>query len=93
MRFKGVYKAAKLIKVTMEVEDGRIKFIRITGDFFMYPEDSIRSLEAILIGSRLEEEVLEKRIRKFLLTENVQVPLITPQDFVKAIISAKPEVR
>ena len=42
MQLKGVYKAAKLIKVKLNIENRKIKDIRITGDFFMYPEDAIK---------------------------------------------------
>ncbi|MEM2137345.1 MAG: lipoate protein ligase C-terminal domain-containing protein [Candidatus Methanomethylicia archaeon] len=91
MRFKGSYKAAKLIKVSMDVDDEIIKNIRITGDFFMYPENAIRDLENILIGAHLDSMDLERRISKFLLENSVEVPMISVTDFVNAILSSKPE--
>ena len=92
MLFKGSYKAAKLIKISMEIENNIIKYIRITGDFFMYPEDSIRKLEKILIGAPLNKSALYSKISEFFHNEDVQVPLISPEDFVKAILKSKPEV-
>lgn len=92
MKFKGSYKAAKLIKVSMDVDDGIIKNIRITGDFFMYPENAIRDLENILVGAHLDSMDLERRISKFLLENSVEVPMIFVTDFVNAILSSKPEV-
>ncbi|RLE54824.1 MAG: lipoate--protein ligase family protein [Candidatus Methanomethylicota archaeon] len=91
MQLKGVYKAAKLIKVKLNIENGKIKDIRITGDFFMYPEDAIRNLERALIGSEYKEEIIKNKIKSFMVKENIQTPLITPGDFVKAIMNAKPE--
>lgn len=75
----------------MDIEDGVIKSIRITGDFFMYPEEAIRGLENVLIGSSLNSRELEVRISKFLSENNVMCPMISIMDFVNAILSAKPE--
>jgi hypothetical protein len=91
LKFKGVYKATKLIKVSMEVDNGIIKSIRITGDFFMYPEDAIKGLENALIGAKLDAVELEGRISKFLSERSVEFPMMTARDIVNAILSAKPE--
>lgn len=92
MKFKGSYKAAKLIKISMDVENGVIISIKITGDFFMYPEDAIRGLENALIGASLDVEDLKSRISKFILENNVEIPMISVMDLVNAILSAKPEL-
>ncbi|MCD6171849.1 MAG: hypothetical protein J7J36_05505 [Thermoplasmata archaeon] len=34
-------KNGKLLKCKIELDDNKIKNIRITGDFFMYPEEKI----------------------------------------------------
>lgn len=92
MKFKGSYKAAKLIKISMDVENGVIIGIKITGDFFMYPEEAIRGLENALIGASLDVEDLKSRISKFILENNVEIPMISVMDLVNAILSAKPEL-
>lgn len=88
MKFKAAYKAAKLIKVELDVANNKISSIRITGDFFMYPEEAIRKLENELINSDLEESMLLDTIEKFFKHENIITPLIKPIDFVKAIMKA-----
>jgi len=92
LKFKGSYKAAKLIKISMDVENGVIISIKITGDFFMYPEEAIRGLENALIGASLDVEDLKSRISKFILENNVEIPMISVMDLVNAILSAKPEL-
>jgi len=92
LKFKGSYKAAKLIKISMDVENGVIIGIKITGDFFMYPEEAIRGLENALIGASLDVEDLKSRISKFILENNVEIPMISVMDLVNAILSAKPEL-
>ncbi len=43
----------KLIRIRMELEDEVIKRIKITGDFFIYPEETIERLEEELTGQRI----------------------------------------
>jgi lipoate-protein ligase A len=40
----------KLLKVAVEYDGGRIINARITGDFFMHPEDAVEKLEGSLRG-------------------------------------------
>ena len=63
------YKAEKLIKILLEYEEDRhqenvrtINSIRITGDFFLYPEDSLEELELHLKGTRLDKSKLKEKI-------------------------------
>lgn len=44
-------KKGKTIKVSYALCNGKITFIKITGDFFFYPEDKLLSIERGLIGS------------------------------------------
>lgn len=50
----------KLLRVKCEVEDGVLKTVSITGDFFMHPEDGIGELEKCLVGVSVTEEMSEK---------------------------------
>jgi len=88
MSLRGVYKSAKLVRVALDIEGDRIKSIRITGDFFMYPEEAIRRLEKCLVGAKLDEQELLRLVREFFEREKVIVPLMQPSDFVKAIMRA-----
>lgn len=40
-----------------------ISSIRITGDFFLYPEDSLEDIEKQLKGTRLEKTKLKEKIK------------------------------
>ncbi len=52
---RGIVKAGKLVKVLVSFDGERIERIRITGDFFLYPEESIEELESSLVGAKLED--------------------------------------
>lgn len=43
-----------------------INSVRITGDFFLYPEESLDDVEAQLKGTRLDKDELTKKIDKCL---------------------------
>ena len=83
------YKAEKgLIKIKLDLEDGKIDKITIEGDFFFYPEDKLWDLEKALIGCEVEEEKLTERIAEFYRRMNVSSPGVKPEDFTKAITLA-----
>jgi lipoate-protein ligase A len=44
------FSGGKLLKVTVRSENGVIQEVRITGDFFVHPEDSVEEIERVLQG-------------------------------------------
>ncbi len=87
------YKApgGKLVRVRMEENDGEIESVRISGDFFLVPEDQLSKLEKMLIGAPLKESELKLLIDRFFVATRVKGLGVSPDDFVKAILSATPE--
>jgi len=63
-----VYKSKKLIKVSLTYceENKLIHSITITGDFFLYPEESLDQLETSLIGTKIDKYALRGTIKKAL---------------------------
>jgi hypothetical protein len=61
-----IYKSKKLIKVSLEYDEHSktIDSIAITGDFFIYPEESLEALEASLIGAKLEKDSIVQKVEK-----------------------------
>lgn len=59
-----VAKLEKMVRIRMDYsrQSRTIRYIRITGDFFMHPEDSIDGLEVGLLGTELERDALKQRI-------------------------------
>ena len=74
-----------LIRVSLDADD-RINDIMITGDFFIYPEESIEALEKALVGTSTDEGKLLKVVKDFY--ENIEAPGIGPEDIVRAIKKA-----
>ncbi len=68
-------KEGKLIKVEVEF-DGTIRRIKITGDFFLHPEDILEQIEKSMIGmdKEVSEEAIASKIRD--ITESHQAQMI-----------------
>ncbi len=52
---ESLVKGGKLIRVRVEFQGNRIKEIRITGDFFLHPEDKIEDIENGLKNVPIDE--------------------------------------
>lgn len=78
------------IRIKVDVENGTIMNIRITGNFFMIPEDSLWMLERHLNGVLLERNALKKAIGIFYIL-GIETPMLTRDEIVNAILGAKDE--
>ena len=67
-RAHNVYKSQKLIRIMLEYDEtnNTINSITIAGDFFLYPEEALETLETNLIGTKLERDSLQQEIDKSL---------------------------
>jgi lipoate-protein ligase A len=85
------YKApgGKMLRVRLRETDGRIQSVKISGDFFLIPEDSLPKLEKMLEDVPLKEKELKLLIDRFFRGTGARGLGVTPDDFVKAILSAK----
>ena len=61
-------KLGKIVKINLSYKEESqiIKSIKITGDFFIYPEEVIEELEQGLCGIKLEKEDLENKMKLIL---------------------------
>ncbi|MBM3229095.1 lipoyl synthase [Candidatus Parvarchaeota archaeon] len=58
---KSVFKAGKLLKVFVEY-DNHIRKIKITGDFFLHPEEKIVEIEQGLVGVEANQAAVNQRL-------------------------------
>ena len=89
MRTEGQHKARKgLIKVSVDEEGGIIQKAVISGDFFLYPEDSLWFLEKELVGMKLIRKELLAKVNDFYKEMRIFSPGVAPEDFVEALLKA-----
>lgn len=85
------YKAplGKMLRVRLTEKDGRIESVKLSGDFFLVPEESLPKLEKMLEDVRMDENELKLLIDRFFRGTNAHGLGISPDDFVKAILATK----
>ena len=75
-----MYKAqGGLIRADYEVREGKLTNVRLSGDFFCYPEKAIEQLEAKLEGQPLEEAII--LLHQFYSKEDLETPGIAVEDW------------
>jgi hypothetical protein len=80
----------KLLRVTVETDEYMSKIVNImfTGDFYMYPEEEIHSLENKLKGSQIDEDNLKEIITGFFDSETIQIFGADSEDFLQILLTA-----
>lgn len=86
---KGIHKSkGGLIRSFVTVENGIIKDVAISGDFFLFPEEAIFKILEQLKGTPAKREELQKKIEESYEKENIQSPGTSPSDFTESIMKA-----
>lgn len=87
----GEYKTpgGKLIAVEFRVDDGRLRDVVVTGDFFLYPEEALPLLAGALEGSAaiLPEASYAAKVRAA-LGDEVELLGSSPEALAAAVVRA-----
>ncbi|MCP4756721.1 MAG: lipoate--protein ligase family protein [Proteobacteria bacterium] len=77
------YKApGGLIRTEFELDEGQMKNLSISGDFFCYPQDAASMLEVMLEDSRIHE--VPELLEKFYADQLVETPGVDIDDWLTA---------
>jgi len=94
MQSQSIYKVpqGKLLKISIEYDekDNVIRDIRITGDFFAYPEEAIELMETKLRNTLIERAQLREKIRSIITKYHIQFIGVDPEGLTQAILMCKP---
>lgn len=71
-----------LIRTTAEIEEGVIRSIMFSGDFFFYPADKIAAMEESLAGCPIAEA--KPTLEQFYRDHAIESPGVQPSDFLHA---------
>ena len=90
---KAIYKVkgGKMIKIQLALENKKIKDLRITGDFFLHPEETIEDVEKALRGCSLSKEEIVRIIKETLTSKGAVLLGASPEDLARCIIMAGEE--
>lgn len=91
---EGVYVLQKMLKtpggllrVTAVNENGFLRDVYLSGDFFFYPAHRLLDLEAALEGTPVETEAITAVVQQFYQDNAVETPGVQPQD-IAAVLTA-----
>jgi hypothetical protein len=86
---QGIHKSkGGLIRSFVITENGKIKEISISGDFFLFPEETFFMIAKELRGIKAKRKDVEQKIEEIYSRENIQSPGTTPADFAESIMKA-----
>ena len=74
-----------MLKIFLETKNDKIEDIKITGDFFIYPEEEIVKIEEALRGQELDEVALRETIQNVVDKESMELFGINAEGIVTAI--------
>lgn len=82
-------KEGKIVKVEVEFDDV-IKRFRITGDFFLHPEEVLDEIEKSIIGLEKDAsfEILVLKIQNIVKEHNTQMIGISPESIAEVLREA-----
>ena len=91
MPLQAIYKVpdGKLLKIFLEKEADTIQDIKITGDFFLHPEEKISALEDAIRGLKLDENTLRQKLKATVQNEGIELFGVDVESIVTAIFMAK----
>lgn len=93
MQSKSIYKVpnGKLLKVFLDYDEknNSIKKMKITGDFFAYPEEAIEVMENELKNNSLDKEKLLERVTSIIQKNKIQFIGLSAESLVDVILMCK----
>ena len=87
---KSSYKipGGKLVKIKLGISSGKIAEVKVLGDFFLHPEETLLKIEDSLVGSSSDETSIENTIAQTLTESNATLIGATAADIAKTIMMA-----
>ncbi|KYK30985.1 MAG: hypothetical protein AYK22_08350 [Thermoplasmatales archaeon SG8-52-3] len=90
MQSRSIYKIpnGKLLKIFLEYNEktNLIYELKITGDFFAYPEEAIEIIEKELKNALLNKEILIKKIDSIVKKNQIEFIGLNPEGLTQGIL-------
>ena len=76
----------KLIRIKIELSNDKINYFKLSGDFFIYPEEKIIEIENSIIGKSRNE--YSKSLNETITRNNIQLVGLKEEDITNIINNA-----
>jgi len=90
MKVNSVYKVpeGKLMKISFDYNknSNKINNLKITGDFFVYPEEGIEIIENEMENTIIDRDVIYNKIEKIINTNLIQLIGLNSEGITKGIM-------
>jgi lipoate-protein ligase A len=73
----------KMVCADVDIAQGRISRVKITGDFFLHPEDTLIKIEDALVGVSLDE--VGAKVANCLEENKAQLIGVSPEDIERLV--------
>jgi len=83
MRIEEKVPGGKLVCIDVEGTEGKISSIRISGDFFLHPEETIEKIEDALLGAFVND--VASRVASVLKNNEAQFIGVFPEDIERMV--------
>ncbi len=80
-----------LIRATIVAKEQMLDDLTLSGDFFIFPDNSLPGLETALTGSSLTGQELHERSLKYWQDQKIQSPGLAPADVALVVMQAAGE--
>jgi len=80
----------KLLTIKSEITNNKIFSLKITGDFFVYPEEGLCIIENSLINTNYEKEKVKKNLIKILKTHKIKLFGLTIDSIINCLFYESP---
>ncbi|NHJ84141.1 MAG: hypothetical protein FK734_01680 [Asgard group archaeon] len=77
-----------VIEVELDIDKNKFSHLKLTGDFFIYPEEAIDILEQNLIGLQVDKKEVRSKIQEIYDKYQLSTPGLTIDDWVEVIFQA-----
>jgi len=77
----------KFFRIKVQLEHGNVKGLSLTGDFFLFPEEGLETLERILLlcASMTSREQAVRRLKQETRSQGIEMVGMTSRDLVDAL--------
>lgn len=90
MKVNSVYKVpeGKLMKISLDYnkKSNKINKLKITGDFFVYPEEGIEIIENEMENTIIDRDIIYNKIEKIINTNLIQLIGLNSDGITKGIM-------
>lgn len=82
-------KGEKLLRLSLDVEGNVIRAARLSGDFFIHPEEGAGAIEERLAGLPMDEAAILAAVRAVVAERSLELIGLSPETIARAALSAK----